>query len=111
MFTFEDNTENKKGFDIRNENGELVGTLSLLQIGKLDDAKDGSYFTAFYRMTVEVEDDEQVPSYDDLYEFCYELFYMDTNRAGGLLWHRVSLFKDEGFGGQLVVGAHYWFDV
>ena len=111
MFTFEDNQENKKGFDIRNENGALVGTLSLLKIGKLDDAKDGSYFTAYYRMTVEVDDAEQMPTYDDLYDFCYELFYMDTNRAGGLFCHRVSLFKDEVFNGQLVVGAHYGFDV
>ena len=115
MFTFEDK-ENRRGFDIKSERGNYLGFLSLLKVGKIDTSNDGSYFAVYYRVRVTesegiLDSGADMPTYDDLYDFFKELFYVDTGRAGGLFCHRINLFADEMLDNEFVVVAHYGYDV
>ena len=115
MFTFEDN-EGRKGFDIKNEKGVCVGDVSLTKIGQVEMSKDGSYFAVYYRVKVDLMDGIEYhegakPTYDDFYDFLHELFYMDTNRPGGLFCHRINLFADQWLDNEYVVVAHFGHDV
>lgn len=115
MFTFEE--KNERGiFEIENERGIYFGSVSLVKIGEVVTAKDGSYFTVYHKIKIDwldgIEDTgEDKPKYDDFYDFVHELFYMDTDRPGGLFCHRVNLFADEVFDSELVVAVHYGYDV
>ena len=116
MFTFKPQVGNGKGYDIFDDKGRNIATISLLLIGKLDAHRDSSNFDAYYRTIVEHTEsfdgsDVALPTYDDIYEFCADLFYMDTDQPGSLYCHRVSLYQEKVLDNQYVVVGHYGFDV